>query len=116
MGYTCGLTGKSRLIASASLQLKGWDGTTFTFWSDAATREAPDVSQPACEPPPPPCDAMGPGGCDPDDGGGGGGGGGGGDYEEECYRCQQWFWYEDGQITDEWWECTEIDPSYCRAS
>ena len=41
--------------------------------------------------------------------------GGGGDqpYDTDCYSCQQWFWYEDGQILDEWWECTPIDARFC---
>jgi hypothetical protein len=45
---------------------------------------------------------------------GGGSGGGGGDPGEDCERCQQWFWYIDGEIIDEWWECTPVDPSSCQ--
>ena len=43
----------------------------------------------------------------------GSGGGGDGPYETGCQSCQQWFWYEYGQIVDEWWECTPIDASFC---
>jgi len=33
--------------------------------------------------------------------------------EGDCELCQQWFWYEDGVIIDDWWECEPIDSGYC---
>ena len=41
------------------------------------------------------------------------GAGAGDEYESDCYSCQQWFWYDYGQIVDEWWECTPIDSYLC---
>jgi hypothetical protein len=52
----------------------------FILWSGGlAQTGAPDVSAP----------------CD----------GGGGGWCEGTIVCQQWFWYENGEIVDEWWEC-----------
>lgn len=50
---------------------------------------------------------------DPCSGGGGGGGNGGGGGEGQCFLCQQWFWYENGEIVEEWWDCWPIDFWYC---
>lgn len=48
--------------------------------------------------------------CPPPGNGGGGGGGGG----EGCYYCEYWVWEDEfGNIVEEYWECTPIDPAYC---
>lgn len=61
------------------------------------------AEQPACpEPAPPPTSEPGTGG-------------GGGDYDTGCVSCQQWFWYEYGQLVDEWWECTPVDAWRCES-
>ncbi|HUF26455.1 MAG TPA: hypothetical protein VMM18_05665 [Gemmatimonadaceae bacterium] len=43
------------------------------------------------------------------------GGDGDGGYQDEitCWACQQWFWYENGQIVEEWWECHEVETWRC---
>jgi len=71
-------------------------GWKFFSWGEHEVPSDESAEQPACPPAPPPTP---PGGGHPYDGG--------------CQSCQQWFWYEDGALVDEWWECTPIDASYC---
>lgn len=70
-------------------------------WGEFRIPSNKTASQPICEVPPPPTES------------GGGGGGGGDSYDTGCESCQQWFWYEYGQIVDEWWECTPTDGYRC---
>lgn len=77
------------------------DGWKFLSWGEVKKPSGDYETQPACPAPPPPEDDSG------------GGGGGDAPYEGECQSCQQWFWYEDGQIVDEWWECTPTDSWRC---
>lgn len=67
-------------------------------WGRHETPSRGTAAQPQCATSPPP---------------GSGGSGGDDPYDTGCESCQQWFWYEYGQIVDEWWECTPIDASYC---
>ena len=73
-------------------------GWKFLSWGHQIAGSGGDAAQSPCAAPPPESS---------------GSGGGGGEYDTGCESCQQWFWYEDGQIVDEWWECTPIDPIWC---
>ena len=72
-------------------------GWKFLSWGNHQVPSGDQDEQPACPEPAPP---SGPGR-------------GGGDYESGCQSCQQWFWYEYGQIVDEWWECAPVEADRC---
>lgn len=80
-------------------------GWKYLSWGRGETSSGASATQPTCEELPPPPNS--------ESGGSDGGGGGGDAYETDCVSCQQWFWYEYGQLVDEWWECTPTDPSRC---
>ena len=75
-------------------------GWRYLSWGRNERPSGGTASQSACVEPPPSTDEEGDGG-------------GGSAYETGCESCQQWFWYEDGEIVDEWWECTPVDISLC---
>ena len=85
--------GQSAHRAWHKFLVMGWK--LFSWGQDERPSQG-DEEQVACPPPPPERDS---GGEDP--------------YESGCQSCQQWFWYEDGQIVDEWWECTPTDSWRC---
>lgn len=92
--------GMSQHRAHHKFLVDGWKDFS---WNHVATpSEGWAEQQPCPEPPPqdPPSDGRS-------------GPGKGGEYEAECYSCQQWFWYDYGQIVDEWWECEQIDSYLC---
>ena len=95
---TCGhlADGSSRHRAWHKFLISGWE---FLSWGNYVRSSHDSEEQPACPPPPPPPTD------DP--------GGGDDEYEGDCELCQQWFYYIDGRIVDQWWECEPIDPSYC---
>jgi hypothetical protein len=35
------------------------------------------------------------------------------EYEGQCELCQRWYLYYFEEVVASWWECTEIDNSYC---
>lgn len=83
----CGLSGTPVLSTAASLFV-AIDASPFQLWSGGETKTGTVKVQPPCG-----------------SGGGGGGGESGGGWCEGTVVCQQWFWYENGEIVDEWWEC-----------
>jgi len=76
-------------------------GWKFLSWGNHQKPSNDGQAQPACPEPPPPSETQS------------GAGRGGGDYESGCQSCQQWFWYDYGQIVDEWWECTPVEADRC---
>lgn len=87
----CGLSGVPTIDVSASLTLIREPFGITRVWENSDDDDGSASFLPRC----------------PSDGSGGGGGGGGGP-GGECQGvvvCQQWFWYENGVIVDEWWEC-----------
>lgn len=102
-----GVSGACGHLVNGRSQHEAWhqfifSGGGFLKWGNAKKPTNDSKEQPACAPPPPP-DYQ-------DDGGGGGGGG---EYDKTCEMCQQWLYYMDGILVDEWWECTPVDSSYC---
>ena len=80
-------------------------GWRYLSWGRHEKPSGGTADQPLCPdlPPPPGSESDG------------GGGGGADEYDTGCVSCQQWFWYEYGQIVDEWWECTPVDPYRCES-
>ncbi len=102
-----GVSGSCGHFAEATTGHKAWHqflvgGWKFLSWGNQSRSSYDSDEQPACEPPPPPPPAPP-----------GGGGGGGDEYEGGCQLCQQWFYFIDGYMVDEWWECTSIPDYFC---
>lgn len=87
----CGLSGTPTIDVSASLTLIRNQWGITRVWEHDDQEDGIGAYLPLC-----PSDPGGPGG------------GGGGEEPGGCQGqviCQQWFWYENGVIVDEWWEC-----------
>jgi hypothetical protein len=88
-GLTCG----AKLDAYGNYLAKNIFWVTGVEWGQIVDSDTNSESQAACQEP---------GGFGEPYGG-----------EGECYICQQWFWYENGEIVDEWWDCEPTDPELC---
>jgi hypothetical protein len=97
----CGNTaeGKTAHRAWHKFLVSGWK---LLSWGHQAVPSGKSEPQPTCEELSPTPES-----------GGGDGGGGDDPYDTGCESCQQWFWYEYGQVVDEWWECTPTDAYRC---
>lgn len=96
-----GVSGACGHLADGGTIHKAWHqflvgGWKFLSWGNEARSSNDSAEQPQCAPSPPPS-----------------GGGGPDEYEDSCWLCQQWFYYIDGEIVDEWWECDPIDGRFC---
>ena len=102
-----GVSGTCGHLADGATTHKAWHqflvgGWKFLSWSNQVVSSGDSKAQPACEPPPPPPPPPG-----------SGGGGNGDEYQGGCELCQQWFYFIDGYMVDEWWECSSIPDYYC---
>lgn len=98
-----GVSGTCGHLADGTTNHKAWHqflvgGWKFLSWGNTARSSGDSAEQPECPPLPPPPPA---------------GGGSSDEYEDGCQLCQQWFYFIDDQIVDEWWECEPIDNRYC---
>ena len=96
LGAACGHVGDGHTAHRAfhKFLVAGWK---FLQWSESEVPSDGMAEQGACQAPPP----------------GSGGSDGGDPYEGECEVCQQWFYYIDGMLAAEWWDCVDADPSLC---
>ena len=91
--------------ADGRTQHRAWQKFLVTGWKlfSWGMNEGPsngDAWQGDCPPtPPPPSGDPGGGRDDPYDGG--------------CEACQQWFFYMNGWLVEEWWECMEVEGYRC---
>ena len=102
---TMGVSGSCGHLVDGSTVHKAWHqflgaGWKFFSWGTDGRSSSDSKAQSSCEPPPPPPPPTS-------------GGGDGDEYQGGCELCQQWFYFIDGFLMDEWWECTSIPDYYC---
>ena len=101
-----GVSGTCGHLAEGATAHRAWHqflvgGWKFLSWGNHSVPSYGSAEQEACEPPPPPPPPPGSGGGDGDE------------YQGGCELCQQWFYFINGFIVDEWWECSSIPDYYC---
>ena len=99
-----GVSGPCGHLAEGTTTHRAWHqflvgGWKFLSWGNHARTSYGSAEQEACESPPPPPSSPGGGNSD--------------EYEGGCELCEQWFYFIDGRLVDEWWECTSIPDYYC---